>query len=396
MVYERERKRRIGHRGSVSDFTYVKVIPYEQRFFHRRSRDDIHAEQEYADDRHGDDREEDRFDPLHRLFIAFRTLFECPVAAPNPAVEVFGDVVIVDERQADQQPQITRPHDENQQVDDRYGTELHPFVAPDLFDLVHVGRFNVIWPQRSGVSCPSLGPHQVLHRIDALFTPQELCGEHGSQGESPATFGRVRHRDRIDIGFVSDRVRAGYDAPADCCDFQLFGDGRGAAHPFPFAAEVAEDTFSQRYGRAARRIFFLGVVRLFDRHVVFAETVHQFSEIAVDLKKDVHADAVIRGIEKSALFRFAELFDFGQFVEPCRRAAYDGHARFDAFDDVAVGGLRSGEFDGDIDVSEVIGVEVCRIVNVDNQGNSVAARDKDLFDLLAHLAVAHESDLHRI
>ena len=90
------------------------------------------------------------------------------------------------------------------------------------------------------------------------------------------------------------------------------------------------------------------------------------------------------------------MFDFGQFVEPCRRAAYDGHARFDAFDDVAVGGLRSGEFDGDIDVSEVIGVEVCRIVNVDNQGNSVAARDKDLFDLLAHLAVAHESDLHRI
>ena len=83
-------------------------------------------------------------------------------------------------------------------------------------------------------------------------------------------------------------------------------------------------------------------------------------------------------------------------IVTCRRAAYDGHARFDAFDDVAVGGLRSGEFDGDIDASEVIGVEVCRIVNVDNQGNSVAARDKDLFDLLAHLAVAHESDLHRI
>ena len=172
------------------------------------------------------------------------------------------------------------------------------------------------------------------------------------------------------------------------------GDARGVVHPPPLGVEVLDDPFGQRDGRTARGVLLLRMVHLPDAYVVAADTVHHLREAAVEAEHQIHAQAVVRGVEQRPAPFAAQRLQFGQSVGPARRAAHDRHAAFDAGADIPVGGRRSGELQRHVDSTQVLRIEFGGVLRVDDERGLVAPFVQDPFDFTAHLAVSYDGCFH--
>ena len=139
MVYEGERHRRVGHLGAVGHLAHVEVVADEKRRLHRRRRDDVHLEDEDVDER-GDDRcENDCVDPLVDEFVGRAAAAPFAVAPADEPREEMREVEVDDDQFAQQQPQVARPDDEPQDIEEAPEDEAEPFVTQDCLDFFHVG-----------------------------------------------------------------------------------------------------------------------------------------------------------------------------------------------------------------------------------------------------------------
>ena len=138
VVYERERQRRVGHLRAVGHLAHVEVVADQQRLFHRRGGDDVHLEDEDVHQRRHHRGEDDGVDPFVDGLVGLAPLAEAYVVAPHVAVEELRNVEVEDHHQPQQQPEVARPYDEPQRVEQRGEREADPFVTEECLDLSHV------------------------------------------------------------------------------------------------------------------------------------------------------------------------------------------------------------------------------------------------------------------
>ena len=138
VVYERERQRRVGHLRAVGHLAHVEVVADQQRLFHRRGGDDVHLEDEDVHQRRHHRGEDDGVDPFVDGLVGLAPLAEAYVVAPHVAVEELRNVEVEDHHQPQQQPEVARPYDEPQRVEQRGESEADPFVTEECLDLSHV------------------------------------------------------------------------------------------------------------------------------------------------------------------------------------------------------------------------------------------------------------------
>ena len=70
--------------------------------------------------------------------VGLAPLAEAYVVAPHVAVEELRNVEVEDHHQPQQQPEVARPYDEPQRVEQRGESEADPFVTEECLDLSHV------------------------------------------------------------------------------------------------------------------------------------------------------------------------------------------------------------------------------------------------------------------
>ena len=141
VMHERERQRRVGHLRSVGHFAHIEIVADQQRLFHRRSRDDVHLEDEDMHQRSHDRGEDDGVYPFVYGLVDLALLAHTCVVAPDVAVEELRDVEVEDHRQPQQHPEIAGPYDEPERVKQRGEREADPFVAEECLDFSHIRKF---------------------------------------------------------------------------------------------------------------------------------------------------------------------------------------------------------------------------------------------------------------
>ena len=103
-------------------------------------------------------------------------------------------------------------------------------------------------------------------------------------------------------GAVVDGMGAGCGIFSFGNDAQAGGVAGCFIHPAGFSGYFFEDLFGEGDGGATGGVFLLGVVHFYHAHLVFLLRGHQFGQPAIQLKKDVHADAEIAGIQEGLVF----------------------------------------------------------------------------------------------
>ena len=139
----------------------------------------------------------------------------------------------------------------------------------------------------------------------------------------------------------------------------------------------------------------MNVVGFHFAHVILRAGIHQPGEVFVDGREEGHAEREVGSPKERMPFFAARPFHVGTvLLEPSRTAAHHLHPLFPGFQVVAVSSGGVGKFDGSVGTAERIGVEILRIIHIDNRHYLVATLQGDFLNHVPHLAVAYQSKFH--
>src|SRR5579859_4572578 len=150
-------------------------------------------------------------------------------------------------------------------------------------------------------------PPNLLEIVETFFAGEPFGGEHGPFGEAAAVLGIVAKVNAVRVRLEDNFVHSDYFAFPERRDLQIFGAAAGFAHQ-----SLDCD------GGARRRVFFVGVMALKNLpRVIVAEG---GSGAAGGVKKKIHPNGKVRGIDESRSMLFDELSNAVEFVVPPGRA----------------------------------------------------------------------------
>ena len=220
-----------------------------------------------------------------------------------------------------------------------------------------------------------------------------LRSQHSAEGKALTAMGIVGDRDQISLRVIADGVDARHLTTTDMIDAQELL-VRRILLPRLLTVDILHDFIGQRDGRATGMVEFVHMVRLLHLHIVLRELIHDLRQITVHGREDGHADAEVRGPEERLTLAAGLAHLVAVLLHPTRRTTHHLHALRPGFQVVAIGRLRSRELDGHIGRSKGLRIEVLLVVDVNDTHYLMATVQRDLFDHLAHLAVADQSYFH--
>ena len=135
-------------------------------------------------------------------------------------------------------------------------------------------------------------------------------------------------------------------------------------------------------------------MRLGDLHIVIGEAVHQFCQISIYGKKQVHTDAEVRRIEERSSFVATDRFDFVEPVEPSGCPADNGHTGRKALHVIIECSVRSCKFNGHVGAPKSFRAESVTMVDIDNRNDLMSPFQGRLFDGFPHFPVAYQCYFH--
>jgi hypothetical protein len=215
-------------------------------------------------------------------------------------------------------------------------------------------------------------------------------GEDCTEGEAGTVLGIVGEEDAVGGAFIYNSVYAGHLSLAEAVDGELGRGDCGFLHPCIFAGEVGEDVFGKGDGGAAGGIKFVGMMGLGEGYVIVGVGIHEFGKVFVDGGEEGYTYAEIGRPEQGVSLCGAELLHlFGVLGEPSGAAGDYLASGGKALLDVVIGNGGSGELNRYVSGAESGGMEVLRVVYVNDAYNLMASVQGNLFYHLPHLAVAY-------
>ena len=138
----------------------------------------------------------------------------------------------------------------------------------------------------------------------------------------------------------------------------------------------------------------MDVVRLGHAYIIRGKIVHDLGQIFVQGKEDVHAHTEVGGVEEGLALLFTFGFHLIQTIQPTGCSGYDRYIGFETLHVVVEGCGRCRKLNGDICTFKSLRMNLFRIVDIDDGNNLMSSFQGDLFDGLAHLAVANQCYSH--